>query len=127
MTNTDYIRASIYAKCGLDKNGDTFKRSYLPSLESLQQSEWSHEFEMHCRSRLIMGAFRYGLLNKPGKKKFDRIPDMIKRLQDYQVTGNDEILVDVANLAMMVFEEGAHENKHFKSVDDGIHSQEIKQ
>lgn len=126
-TNTEYLRASIYERCGLDKNGNAFKRRYLPSLEALQQSEWSANFEGLCRARLIMGSIRYGLLNAPGKKQFDRVSDMIKRLQSYRQTGNDEILVDVANLAMLEFEEGAHENKHFNAIDDGVHSQEIKQ
>ena len=50
----------------------------------------------------------------------------IQKAKLYQETGNDEILVDIANLAMVEFIEGNHPNKHYKAVDDGIHT-EIKE
>ena len=87
----------------------------------LQKTEWSSEFENLQRNRLIMGAFRYGLISEPGKPTYDRIEAAIKRLRAYQRSGNDELLVDVANFMMLEYIEGVHPEKHFNSVDDGEH------
>lgn len=78
------------------------------------------------RNRLIMGCFRYETWEEKRKKGdsgdgYDYVPDMIRRLQLYQETGNDELLIDVANMAMLEFEFGRHPLKHFESVDDGEH------
>jgi len=97
-------------------------------LYELMKSEWCYEFETLMRNRLLMGAFRYGTMNHTGKKnkqKYDRMNSMIKRLEIYKKDGNDEHLVDVANLAMMEFIEGSHQNKHFASIDDGHHTDEL--
>lgn len=89
-----------------------------PPLENLKQSEWSPRFERLMRNRLIIGAMRYGLLHAKGKPKYNRIASMLKRLNLYKETGNDELLVDVANLCLMEFEEGCHPNKHFSAIDE---------
>jgi hypothetical protein len=93
------------------------------SFDSLSKTEWSTKFERLMRNRMIMGAFRYGLLHAPGKQSYDRIASMRRRLQLYDETGNDELLVDIANMCLLEFEEGLHPNKHFASVDDGEHAQ----
>lgn len=82
-------------------------------LQDLEASEWSPEFERLMRNRLIMGALRYGPLNAPGKPAYDRINGAIKRLIQYLRTGNTEALVDVANMALLEFEEGRHPHRHF--------------
>jgi hypothetical protein len=105
---------------GLFRDTTTVKPT-VPSLESLRSSEWSREFETLMRNRLVMGALRYGLLMATGKPKYDRIDSAIKRLRKYQDTGNDEHLVDVANMMLLEFVEGCHPTKHFSSVDDGEH------
>lgn len=94
----------------------------LTSFIELTKTEWSPEFEKLMRNRLIIGALRYSRLNAKNKPKFDRIECMIRRLNDYKKDGNDEHLVDVANLALLEFEEGCHPNKHFNSIDDGEHT-----
>jgi len=94
------------------------------SIMYLRHSEWSPLFEKLMRNRLVMGALRYGLLNAKNKTKYDRVPSMYQRLDLYAKTGNLECLVDVANLALLEFEEGEHPKKHLKSADDGIHTVE---
>jgi len=101
-----------------DTNPITFK--------ALWNSEWSHDFEELQRHRLIQGALRYGKLNAPGKKSWDRASDIIKRIELYKQGHNLEHLVDAANLCMLEFEEGRHPDRHFKSQDDIIHTKEIQ-
>jgi hypothetical protein len=89
--------------------------------DALGESEWSPRFERAMRDRLIMGALRYGLLNSPGKPRYDRLARIAKDLDRYRETGNDEILVDIANHALLEFEEGIHPRKHWNPSDDGHH------
>ena len=96
------------------------------SILYLRATQWSDDFESKMRNRLIVGSIRYGLLGASGKPKYDRISDMIRRLEKYKETGNDESLVDVANLALCEFVEGTHPNKHFRSADDATHTKEVK-
>lgn len=92
----------------------------LVDMANLERSEWSTEFEKLMRNRLIMGAMRYGKMDRPAPNS-DFVGGAIERLKIYQETGNTECLVDAANLSLMEFERGEHPNKHFKSVDDDIH------
>lgn len=108
-------------KCGLPELDELPKTPSI-DIEALRVSEWSSQFETFMRNRLIMGAIRYGKLHKPGKPIYDRVESIHKRLQLYQETGNQEYLVDIANFALLEFEEGKHPLKHFSSVDDGIHA-----
>ena len=94
------------------------------NIDDLFQSEWSPIFENLCRNRLVMGALRYGKLNGPGKPDYDRTESIEKRLILYRKTGNDEFLIDIANLCMLEFEEGKHPMKHFNSIDGGEHVKE---
>ena len=89
--------------------------------DKLRLTEWSPEFEQLMRNRMVLGAFRYGLLNDPKKPNWDRIPSIQRRLVAYQQDGNLEHLVDAANLCQLEFEEGRHPNRHFAAVDDGEH------
>ena len=88
------------------------------SYNSLAESEWSPLFEQLMRNRLIMGALRYGLINAPNKPTYDRVASIKKRADLYKQTGNDEFLVDIANLCLLEFIEGIHPQKHFSAVDD---------
>ena len=90
-------------------------------LTAVRESEWSVEFETLMRNRLVMGAFRYGLMRRSVKKGYDRIGSAVKRLEEYRRTGNTELLVDAANLCMVEFVTGEHPKKHFKAADGGSH------
>jgi len=110
LTNTEYLRARLL-------------KGVRPSLAELRRREWSPEFEALMRARLLQGGYRYGWLNAPDKPPYDRVAAIIKRAKEYQESGNTELLVDIANCALLEFAEGAHPKKHFESVDDGGHIQ----
>ena len=95
-------------------------------LRALYLSEWSPIFEQYMRNRLVMGYFRYGPLYGQKKGIYDSVGGAIKRLQQYQREGNDELLVDAANLCLVEFVKGCHPYKHFRAVDDGEHVKENK-
>lgn len=108
-------------KCGLEEVPYDAPNQQTYDLDELSKTEWSDRFEELMRNRLLMGAFRYGRLHDPNKKTYKRVQDAIRRLTQYLETGNDELLVDAANLCLCEFEVGNHPNKHFESVDDGEH------
>jgi hypothetical protein len=103
------MRDDLFSKFSLD----------TPSLPELLDSEWSPEFEEYSRNRMVVGAFRYGLLGKD-KPSWARIASCMERLQIYLKTGNTAHLVDVANLCQLEFFEGQHPAKHFAANDDGV-------
>lgn len=74
-------------------------------------------------NRLLIGAIRYGRL-KATKPDWDRMLSIRQRASDYDHLGNDELLVDIVNLAFLEYLEGTHPQKHFDSVDDGQHVEE---
>lgn len=90
----------------------------MPDLPELFLSEWSPEFELLMRNRLIVGAFRYGRLNESNKPQYDRISGIIRHARQFEKDRNKEHLIDIANIALCEFVEG---KGHFKSVDDGFH------
>lgn len=95
--------------------------------EALQQSEWSPEFEHLMRNRLVMGALRYGRMghgaHPVGKPVYDRAASIRRRLVLFERTGNGEHLVDIANEALLIFEERQHPQFHFAQEDGGYHTQ----
>lgn len=104
-------------KCGIPEEDYTISREPI-DLESLKKSEWSPEFEKLQRNRRILGAIRYGKTNEPGKPKYDRVNTMRKKIDLYEKTKNKEALVDLANYAMIEFQEPTIDGTYFKSLDD---------
>jgi hypothetical protein len=86
----------------------------------LKKSEWSCYFEKLMKNRLLMGAFRYGKLNGIDKAEYDRIKSIEKRILLYRKTKNKEVLVDIANLCLLEFEEG---DGIFNALYDSEHTQ----
>lgn len=133
MTVFEYLRLRLYTECQL------LEPPTVPlkwRLENLQRSEWSStfegimrnsprcqqlgwssEFEQAMRHRLIMGAFRYGLINEPGKHKFNRVAGAKTRRQLAKTRHNREFLVDSANLLLLEF---AETNAVYQLVDSGF-------
>ena len=93
----------------------------MPPLEVLRRTERSAEFEEFRMNRKIFGAMRYGRLGAKGKPKYDRVGDMIRRLEAFKIDGNAEHLIDVANLAELEFVEG---DRIIMATDDGEHTKE---
>jgi len=105
-------------------NAGVIEKNKIPDLNILRKTEWSPRFERLMRDGLLLGAFRYGLLNALSKKQFNRMKDIRDRSKLYEQTGNTEYLVDMANMCLLEFEEGLHPNKHFRRTDDGYHTEE---
>lgn len=95
----------------------------MPTLKKVFEVQWSSEFEKLMRNRLAMGYFRYMPLSEQPKGHYNNMGSAERRLNQWKETGNDELLVDIANLCMVEFMKGVHPNKHFKSEDDGEHVQ----
>lgn len=121
MRVCDYLREHLLASFGM------MCLDPLQPLESLQQTEWSVEFENRMRRRLIMGAFRYGTQKQQARKHIDRIGSLRRRLDDYERTGNQEHLVDFAAIAMSEYMSPMHPNAHWNPTDDADHHGVIKE
>ena len=115
----DKMRSNLLEKAGCFDGiyGD------MPNIESLKKTEWSVEFETLMRNRLVLGAVRYGTIKHGQPSKYNRIGSMLKRVGLYEKTGNQEHLVDIANICLLEFCEPNHKKAHFASVDDGDHIQ----
>ncbi|MBW2673149.1 MAG: hypothetical protein JRD89_07005 [Deltaproteobacteria bacterium] len=91
----------------------------------VERSQWSHRFERLQRARMVMGYYRYGGLSTPARraKLYDNVGSAIYRLQRYYRTGNQEFLVDAANLCMVEFMvPSCHHAPCWRPVDDGQHT-----
>lgn len=114
MFEHDIMRDRLLKKAGVTKT----------TLEDLKKSEWSPRFEQLMRNRLIMGSFRYQPFAEKRSQPwdYDTASEAIERIKRYQADGNTEHLVDAANMCLLEFEFGNHDNKHFASIDDGKHT-----
>lgn len=119
-TVTQHLRDRLLSNVFITSVGDKTE-----TLDSLNETEWSKEFETHQRNRLIMGRFRYGLFNRTTETNYNRTKDSIRRIKEYEKTGNLEYLVDAANMLMIEYEHSSHPNKHFEATDDGQHAKII--
>jgi hypothetical protein len=115
ITNFEHLRERLLSRAGLVTPP---KPKY--SFTDLEKSEWSPRFEELMRNRLLMGAFRYGLLEEKRKigRKWDLVGAIEEKMKLYKDTGNTEYLVDIANYCLLEFECGFHPNKHFRALDD---------
>jgi hypothetical protein len=117
-TVTEHIRQHLLQAVGLGDPPPPPKFTSEQTL-ALWESEWVPEFEKLQRNRFVMGALRYGTMeeNRRNKTPYNRVDSMIKRLHAYAETGNLEHLVDIANLAMLEFDQSLHPKKHFNAID----------
>lgn len=118
------LRKDYYYQAWCRKAGNVPEKSIKTQLKytELVKSEWSIEFEKLMRNRLILGAYRYGKMGHGeipyGKPEYDRIESIKQRLDRFQKTGNAEWLVDIANMALLIFEERVHAHFHFESIGE---------
>lgn len=120
MTNTEYLRARLLR--GVDTSSIGHKTA---TLDELREIQWSEEFIGLMKPPMYMGYFRYGDVHKQAGR-YNNIGSAITRLKLFRATGNEEHLVDVANLCMVEFIQKNHPNAHFEAADDGVHVEAVK-
>lgn len=120
-TVTEHLRQHLYKSSGILQDV-----KLLPPYEKLRETQWCYEFEQFMRNRLMMGAFRYGILRSKDKPTYDHMKAILVKAMLFEKTGNLELLVDIANYAMCEYVEGKHPLKHWGPTDDQGHA-EIKQ
>lgn len=74
------------------------------------------------RNRLVLGAMRYETFDeKRTGHNYNLLGSVRQRLDLYEASGNQEHLVDCANILMIEFECPTHDDPHFEATDDGVH------
>jgi hypothetical protein len=118
-TWNEHIRAHLLASIpSLEPLPTPVSLEYVMSRQTLVA-----RFDELRRNRLGFGFFRYHHNFHSGERgKYNSIDSAIDRLRSYKKDGNQEHLVDAANLCMVEFVQPAcHPNPHFSSTDDGEH------
>lgn len=120
MTNLEYIRQHLLsALCDIESLSNH-------SLEWVKEHRSVvHQFEVLRRNRLVQGWFRYHHDFSKSAGEFDAIQSAINRLKAYQKTGNQECLVDAANLCAIEFALPTQEHTYFESGHDGEHVEKL--
>lgn len=100
MTITHWLRSRLLERAGL-------ATADMPRIDpdDARRSQWSPRFERLMRNRLVFGAYRYGLRDFAAGEPsgHDAVGSAIARLRAYQRDGNQEHLVDAANLCLVEF------------------------
>lgn len=87
-------------------------------LDDLRESEWSPEFELLMRNRLVMGGLRYGRMHRDSDwTAFDCAAKAKKSLDKFSFDGNREHLVDAAAYCLLAFEQPMTAVEYFKGID----------
>lgn len=108
----DILRRRLLAQAGVLLEEHVQEQGIL-TLEQILQFKWSDKFIQLMKNRLLVGGYRHGL--NPSLDYFTYIKDIKNRAEKYIETGNDELLVDIANLCMLLYKLGNHPNKHLKT------------
>jgi len=129
MSNKLFLDNLWRWKCGLPERDPASPSPDFPhpvDIKALKKTQMSERFLDLMANRVALGTLRYGdWRTGNGGRKFDRVGSIRKRLDEFSRTGNTELLVDIANLAMIEFEITDHPLRHFSPVDDGEHCSEI--
>jgi hypothetical protein len=119
----DHFRKRLLQEAGVEGLPD-WKVPH--SFDELAKTQWSKEFEQAMRVRLLMGAFRYSPFKHQGRGTHKNVESAIRRLKRYLKDGNQEDLVDAANMCLVEFMcPGSHPNPHWHAVDDGEEHVEV--
>lgn len=88
--------------------------------EELIKTEYSEKFDELRKNRMLTSYFKYGYMKDNYESGLvSAVKNLEDRLDKYKKTGNTELLVDVANFAMIEFMFPQHENQHFDSESHG--------
>lgn len=110
-------------KCGLPEHEFEWANRRIPSLESLLETETFPEVDKLTNNRLILAAFRYGLMAEKSKEnKYDIIEKLEGKLNNYRRTGNKEYLLDLINYAKIEFRYPSKAGAYFNAEDDTDHA-----
>ena len=112
MTVTEHIRKRL----------EPAEVRLVPDIAELRAIQWCERFEKEMRNRLLMGAFRYGVVRSGTSMAVDYSSSALKKLEAYRQDGNREHLVDAANYLLLEYRFPGHPSAHFKAVDDGEHA-----
>lgn len=94
----------------------------MKTREEILKTEWSDRFEKLRKDAMETSYYKYGpaRINYGVNKSLDVVENIKKRLQKYEETGNTEMLVDIANFAMLEFMYPSKESAHYKATDSGF-------
>ena len=94
----------------------------LPEYTQLVKTQCFPEFTKLANNRMVMGAFRYGLIEEQNFDDYDLIQECKNRLTLFENDGNLEHLIDAGNMIRIRFYWGRKKGEEFKSIDDGHHA-----
>lgn len=120
----DILRTRLLHRAGIFDLKPILKIITLEELEKEIDMVWCDKFFVLMRNRLKMGRLRYG--KHKGQSSYNLVGAIEAKLKLYKQTGNDELMVDIGNYAMLQFSIGTHPNKHFSAHDDsGTHAKKL--
>ena len=70
---------------------------------NIPTSEFCHEFVQLMADKIGISFFKYGAVEQAYPLKVDAIKSLKLRLEEFERTGNLELLPDIANYAMLRF------------------------
>lgn len=120
MTNTEYLRARILAGIGSRTKPSTAEARADAVMERLP---W---LARQGRYRLVMGSYRYEAKDADGLSYEDKAQlglrpafwvRAVAKLDEYDRTGNQEMLVDAFNYLLLELHEPMHPRAHFASLE----------
>lgn len=101
------------------------ERKSIPSLDVLRASERIDEIDRFCNNRLVMGAFRYGLIRNQDYSKYDLPGEAVIRIRQYEKTRNLECLIDAINMCKLSYIHGRRRGESLQAGDDTRHTPQI--
>lgn len=124
MTPRDWWTRRLLAAAGVWGDGTVRPadiESKLTRLVAIREWLWSHAYP-----RLLMGSFRYEAREADGRSYDEKAREgdaltygqrMAQKIQIYNETGNQEMLVDIQNYVWLELLQPTHPNPHFESTE----------
>ena len=101
----------------------TIKRGDImnDTIKEILATEYSEEFDRIRKNMMVTSYYKYGHVEENYKKEktINAIESLKMRLEEFERTGNTELLADVANFAMIEFKHPQHPKAHYKPTDSG--------